>query len=196
MNHMIEMNQIKAFLDSRKKTSCSWLVLTGNFNQHDTHWEGNKLGCEQCRRLLQFMTFSWCRGLTHWLGRCSVGSVHHRTEETDVKADGSLGCNDYETMKFKLLKKISKNSRRVINNGIKPLYFTWTDFQLSRDLLSRIPLPTTLESRGPAMLLDFQGNLSLCIQTWRKRSKHSRRPAGINHYLLSLKDKTKYPEDG
>lgn len=136
------------------------------------------------------MTFSCCKRLTNWLGRYSAGPVHHRTEELvkDVKSKGILGCNDYETINFKFLKKISKKSSRIITKGIKPLCFAKIDFQLSRDLLSRIPLPKTLESKE-AMLLDFQGNLPLCrrapIRTFRKQSKHSRRPAEINHHLLS-----------
>lgn len=90
----------------------------------------------------------------------------------DVKAKGILGCYDYETIKFEFLKKISKKSSRIITKGIKPLYFMRTDFQLSRGLLSRIPLPKTLESKEE-MLLGLQGNLPLCrrapIQTQKAK---------------------------
>lgn len=163
---MIKKNRIKPSLDSRKKPHVHDWYLWGTSTNMIPNEKEISLGVINAEVFCSVpMTFSQCRWLTNWLGRCPAGSVHPRTEEMvkDMKTNGSLGCNDYETIKFKLLKKITKKSRRIINNGIKPLYSTRTDVQLSRDLLSRIPLPKSLESRGPEMLLDFQRKLPLCI---------------------------------
>lgn len=76
-----------------------------------------------------------------------------------MKAEGSLGCNDYETMMFKVLGKISKENSRIINNRIITLYFRRMDFDLSRGLLGRIPLQSTLEGKeAQQSYLIFMGN--------------------------------------
>lgn len=83
------------------------------------------------------------------IGRCSAGPVNHETEEwvKDVKAKDSLGCSDYETMKFKVLRNISKKNSRIKNNRIIILYFRIINLELPRDLVGRISLQAALESR-------------------------------------------------
>lgn len=117
---MIKKNQIKASLDSRKKPLVHYWYLWGTSTNTKPTEKEISLDANNAEGFCSLWT--WCRWLTNWPGRCSAGSVHQRTEEMikDVKAKGSLGCNDYETMKFKLSKKIRKKSRRIIKMELNP----------------------------------------------------------------------------
>lgn len=63
-------------------------------------------------------------------------SQDRRNGSKDMKTKGSLGWNDYKTTTFKLLKKISKKSGRIINNGLKLLYWWELMFNYLGDCLA------------------------------------------------------------
>ena len=95
----------------------------------------------------------------------------------NVKLRGSLGCSDHEIVEFKMLR-----AARRVHSKLTTLDFRRADFDLFRDLLSRVPWDKALEERGAQeSWLIFEDHLlqaqERCIPTKRNSGKTSRRPA-------------------
>ena len=110
----------------------------------------------------------------------------------NMKLKGSLGCNDHETMNFKIFR-----SARRAHSELNNLGFRRADFGLLRDLVGRVTWDKALEGRGTKESWSVSKDHLLqdqerCIPTKRKSDKNARRLAWMNKELL---DKVKHKKE-
>ncbi|GAB0204618.1 mitochondrial enolase superfamily member 1 [Grus japonensis] len=164
------------------------LVVVEDFNHPDICWNDNTARHAQSRRFLQSTDDNFLTQVVEEPTGTGVlldfVLMNREGLVGDVKAGGSLGCSDHETVEFRIL----HGSSRAVSR-IRSLDFRRTNFGLFKDLLGRIPWVRALEGRGVQESWSIFKHHFLQAQDWcipknRKSSKGGRRLAWMSKELL------------
>jgi len=166
----------------------------GDFNHPDTCWQDNTAGHKQSMRFLDCVDDNFLlQVIEDCLRRGAMLDLVLTNKEGlvgNVKLKGSLGSNHHKMVEFDMVR-----AARRVHSKLTTLDFRRADFDLFRDLLSRVPWDKALEERGAQeSWLIFKDHLlqaqERCIPTKRKPGRNDTWPAWVNKEVLAkLKQK-------
>jgi len=182
------------FLQLQEALRLQALILLGHFNHPNICWKGSTASCSQSRRFLECIEDNFLSQViaTSARGDAILDRMVTKASEliSDVKIGGSLGCSDPVLVEFTPLRDTGK-----VTSIVRTLNFRKANFQLFKELVSRIPWETVLRDRGAEQSWQvfkdaFHRAQELSVPTCKKAGKEGKRPAWLSRDL-SVKLKRK-----
>jgi len=176
------------FLQVQEALRSQSLVLLGDFNHPNICWKSSTASGRQSRRFLECIEDNFLSQIidTPTQGDAILDLMLTNASELigDVKTGGSLGCSDHSLVELTVLRDMGK-----VRSIVRTLNFRKANFQLFKELVSRMPWEMVLRDRGAAQSWQifkdaFHRVQELSVPRCKKSGKEGKRPAWLSRDLL------------